>query len=303
MQGSKHLDHSCKRAVWKVRGLTLLRVRTSWRCNDGLFFEVPPLPSDALLTTLHPLLENVLQTQKSHGARSDLNSVFGLEKVDQWNPIRTSAIQSRSRPMRFLGISIHEKEAPKQEVSKWSAVYSTFWRSGWSVVRSESLAKWGTSKKRPSPHLHKVPTRDSNVSPVTFQTTFVTLPLKPSVCNYKRKVSWITCNKYKCGIVKRPYPSVPLKRRYRNPPVTIQSLMNLPPSAVVCYTRLSVPAECEVSYNGWSVVRSASLIKEGTWKRRRSPHLHKVPTRSNKVTLRTLQTALVCVCVYIYICR
>jgi hypothetical protein len=26
------------------------------------FFEVPPLASDVLLTTLHPLLENVLQT-------------------------------------------------------------------------------------------------------------------------------------------------------------------------------------------------------------------------------------------------
>jgi hypothetical protein len=26
------------------------------------FFEVPPLESDTLLTTLHPLLENVLQT-------------------------------------------------------------------------------------------------------------------------------------------------------------------------------------------------------------------------------------------------
>jgi hypothetical protein len=33
-----------------------------WRCDDGLFFEVPPLASDALLTTLHPLLENVLET-------------------------------------------------------------------------------------------------------------------------------------------------------------------------------------------------------------------------------------------------
>jgi hypothetical protein len=27
-----------------------------------VFFEVPPLASDELLTTLHPLLENVLQT-------------------------------------------------------------------------------------------------------------------------------------------------------------------------------------------------------------------------------------------------
>jgi hypothetical protein len=81
-------------AIWKVRGLTLLlRVGTLWRCFDGLFFEVrmsgavppfpntaswrgaelkhrdnftfyllPPLASNTLLTTLHPLLENVLQT-------------------------------------------------------------------------------------------------------------------------------------------------------------------------------------------------------------------------------------------------
>jgi hypothetical protein len=51
------------RAVCKVRGFNLLlRVGTLWRCGDGLFFEVPPLASDALFTTLHPLLENVLQT-------------------------------------------------------------------------------------------------------------------------------------------------------------------------------------------------------------------------------------------------
>jgi hypothetical protein len=50
--------------------------------------------------------------------RYDLNSVFSLEKVDQWNPIRTSAIQSRSHPMQFLGFPNHEKGAPKQEISK-----------------------------------------------------------------------------------------------------------------------------------------------------------------------------------------
>jgi hypothetical protein len=32
-----------------------------WRWGDGLFFEVPPLASDAILTTLRPHLENVLQ--------------------------------------------------------------------------------------------------------------------------------------------------------------------------------------------------------------------------------------------------
>jgi hypothetical protein len=50
------------RVVCKVGGLTLFRVGTLWRCGDGLFSEVPPLASDALRTTLHPLLENVLQT-------------------------------------------------------------------------------------------------------------------------------------------------------------------------------------------------------------------------------------------------
>jgi hypothetical protein len=33
-----------------------------WRCSDGLFFKVPPLASNALLTMLHSLLKNVLQT-------------------------------------------------------------------------------------------------------------------------------------------------------------------------------------------------------------------------------------------------
>jgi hypothetical protein len=45
--------------------------------------------------------------------------------------------------------------------------------SGWSVVRSASLAKGGTSKKRPSPHLHKVPSRSNKASPWTLQTAVV----------------------------------------------------------------------------------------------------------------------------------
>jgi hypothetical protein len=44
------------------------------------------------------------KAQKSHGARSELNSVFVLEKVDLWNPIRTFAIQSRSRPHAISGL-------------------------------------------------------------------------------------------------------------------------------------------------------------------------------------------------------
>jgi hypothetical protein len=51
-----------------------------WRCGDGLFFEVPPFGSDALLTTLHPLLGNVLPTD-DHFEISCLGATFSsLEK-------------------------------------------------------------------------------------------------------------------------------------------------------------------------------------------------------------------------------
>jgi hypothetical protein len=68
-------------AVCKVRELTLLlRVGTLWRCGDSLFLEVPPLASDALLTTLHPPLENVLQNV-DHFEISCLGAPFSrLEK-------------------------------------------------------------------------------------------------------------------------------------------------------------------------------------------------------------------------------
>jgi hypothetical protein len=122
------------------------------------------------------------KAQKSHGARSELNSVFGLEKVDQWNPLRTFAIHSRSRPKRYLGFSNLEEGALRQDISKWSTVCSTFFTSGWSVVRSVSLAKGGASKKRPWPHLHKDQTRINEVSPGTFQTALVYIYLY--VCVY-----------------------------------------------------------------------------------------------------------------------
>jgi hypothetical protein len=69
------------RAICKVRGLTLLlRVGTLWRCGDRLFFGVPSFRSDALLTTLHPLLENVLRTV-DHFEISCLGAPFSwLEK-------------------------------------------------------------------------------------------------------------------------------------------------------------------------------------------------------------------------------
>jgi hypothetical protein len=67
-------------------------------------------------------------------------------------------IQFRSCSMWFLGFSNHEKGALKREILKWSTVCRTFLRSRWSIVRSASLAKGSTTKKRLSLHLHEVPT-------------------------------------------------------------------------------------------------------------------------------------------------
>jgi hypothetical protein len=130
----------------EVRWRSLFRITSlGKRCTS---YNAPP--SSWKHTVVHWSLRNfspwssifmVGKAQKSHGARSELNSVFGLGKVDRWNTIRTSAMQSRARPMLFLCFSNHEKGAPRQEISKWSTVCSTFSRSGWSVVRSGSLAK------------------------------------------------------------------------------------------------------------------------------------------------------------------
>jgi hypothetical protein len=113
------------------------------------------------------------KAQKSHGARSGLygGCFYGVRPIHFFQT--KQRIQFRSRSMRFLGFSNDENGAPRQEISKWSTVCSTFSRSGRSVVGSESLVKGDTSKKRPSPHLHKVPTRSNKVSPRTMQTPLV----------------------------------------------------------------------------------------------------------------------------------
>jgi hypothetical protein len=113
------------------------------------------------------------KAQKSHGARFGLydrcsNGVLLIHFFQAKH-----RIQLISRPMRFLGFSNYEKGAPKQEILKWSKTCSTFSRSGWSVVGSALLAKGGTLKKRPLPHLQKVLTWSNKVSPRTFQTALM----------------------------------------------------------------------------------------------------------------------------------
>jgi hypothetical protein len=67
--------------------------------------------------------------------------------------------------MRFLDFSNHGKGSPACSTTLLKLAVDGLQHvstSGWGVIRSASLAKGGTSKKRPSPHLHKVPTRSNN---------------------------------------------------------------------------------------------------------------------------------------------
>jgi hypothetical protein len=177
------------RAVCKVRGLTLLL--ESELCEGAVtvsfFFEVPPLVSDALL-------ENPLQTvcrklQEDSGTGGfDLGAPFSwLGKPRNRMGARSGLYGGCSDGAPPISVSasiatfqLGNADAPLKllyhpNVDSFKRTVTQFSRNGWSVVRSPSLAKRGTSKKRPSPHLHKVPTRSNKVSPRTLQTADVCL--------------------------------------------------------------------------------------------------------------------------------
>jgi hypothetical protein len=98
------------------------------------------------------------KTQKSHGARSELYGGHSNGVPPISGCASTATFQSRNAdaPLKFLR---HPKKC------SFKMAVTPFSRSVWSVVRSASLAKGRTSKKRLSPNLHKVLTRSNKVSP------------------------------------------------------------------------------------------------------------------------------------------
>jgi Tfp pilus assembly protein PilW len=103
------------------------------------------------------------KAQKSHEARYGLygRCSNGVPPISVSASIATFQSRNSDAPLRLL-------RHPKNGSLK--AIVTLLSRSEWSVVRSASLAKGGTSKKRPSPHLQKVPTRSNKMSPRTVQT-------------------------------------------------------------------------------------------------------------------------------------
>jgi hypothetical protein len=106
------------------------------------------------------------KAQKSHGVRFGLygGCPNGIPLISVSASIATFQSRNADAPLRLV-------RHPKKGCFKTTA--TQFSRSGWSVVRSASLAKGGTSKTRPSSHLHKVPTRSNKASPRTLQTALV----------------------------------------------------------------------------------------------------------------------------------
>jgi hypothetical protein len=108
----------------------------------------------------------VEKAQKSHGKRSRLYAgcYNGVPLIPVSAFIATFQSRNADTQIRLLR---HPKKG------SFKTTLTPFSRSGWSVVKSASLAKGGTSKKGPSPHLHKVPTRSNEVSLRTLQTALV----------------------------------------------------------------------------------------------------------------------------------
>jgi len=98
------------------------------------------------------------KAQKSHGVRSGLygGCSNGVPPISVSASIATFQLHSADSPIRLF---CHPKKG------SFKMTITPFSRSEWSVVRSLSLAKGGTLKKRLSPHLHKVPIRCNKVSP------------------------------------------------------------------------------------------------------------------------------------------
>jgi hypothetical protein len=122
------------------------------------------------------------KAQKSHRARSRLHGgcSSGVPPISVSASIATFQSHNADAPLSLF-------RHPKKGSLKTTV--TPFSRSRRSVLRSASLAKGDTSKKRPSPHLHKVPTRSNELNPRTLQTApppRVCVCVCVCVCTYVR---------------------------------------------------------------------------------------------------------------------
>jgi hypothetical protein len=104
----------------------------------------------------------------------------GVSPISMTASIATFQSCNADTPLRLLR---HHKN------SSFKTTVSPFSRSRWSVVRSASRATGGTSKKRPSPHLHKVQTLSNKASPRTLQTALPYVFLVDTTMVWKLRIA------------------------------------------------------------------------------------------------------------------
>jgi hypothetical protein len=190
------------KAVCKVCGRTLLlRVGNLWRCGDGLFFEVTPWqactsynapPTSRKRAADRWSLRNFLprsflfmfgKVQKSHGARYEWNCIR-IEKSGWVEPHQNIRHAVQISPHAISGLFQPWKGSSEaRNFEMINGLQHVFGK--WVERCKKCIAFQGRySKKRPSPHLHKVPTRSDNVSPRTSQTALV--------CNFMLQMSTVS---------------------------------------------------------------------------------------------------------------
>jgi hypothetical protein len=174
---------------FEVRRLALLlRVGNLWRCGDGLFrntslgkrctsYNAPPTSRNRTadrwsLRNFLPRSSLSWLEKPKNRMRRDLDCMADVLMGFHWSTFSkpNTEFDSDLVPCDFWAFPTMKRELWGRNFEVINGLQQG---SGWSVVRSTSLAERGTSKKRPSPHLHKFPTQSNKVSPWTFQKALV----------------------------------------------------------------------------------------------------------------------------------
>jgi hypothetical protein len=185
----------CMTVVCKVCGLTLLLwVRTSWMWSDSVFFEVPPLASDALLTTFHPLLKNMLQTighfeisclrasfswleKTRNHMRRDLNWILCLawKKWISGTQLEHPPYSPDLVSCNFWAFPTMKRGIQGKKFRSDQRSAACFREVGGMLWEVHHLPREVLQKKRLSPHFYKVPTWSNKVSLQTLQMAVISI--------------------------------------------------------------------------------------------------------------------------------
>jgi hypothetical protein len=142
---------------------------SSYLCKLCTSYNAPPTSQNIWRKVQEEPLSSLFmvgKAQKLHGAMSGLyggcsSGVPAEQFSDPFPPYNSDLA-----PCDFWAFPTMKRDLRSSSLS----LRQTFLRSGWSVVRSASLPKGGTSKKRQSPHLHKVAIWINKACPRSFQT-------------------------------------------------------------------------------------------------------------------------------------